>query len=225
MFCFYFTFGLGVNDNETLPYYFSEKFGFKENVINCGVCGLASNTALSILNNKFFSPLINKNSKIKHFFYSMIEHQIYRNFVYENQDIGWCNDGYLYKNNKRYIPTMIGKMKYIFARSYIFRKVFLQTVNKIFKKYYEDYMIKSLEEMNRIVKEEYKSRLTIIVWPDDYGERFMAKLKETGLDLIFLPKYFASEEDGYRIKYDGHPTAKANKEIAEILYSHINSLE
>ena len=89
-------------------------------------------------------------------------------------------------------------------------------------------MIKSLKEMNKIIEERYNSKLTIIVWPDKYdkrlgkyGKNFIEKLKETKLDLIFLPEYFDDKETGYRIKNDMHPTAKANEEIAEILYNHI----
>ena len=53
----------------------------------------------------------------------------------------------------------------------------------------------------------------------------MNKLKGTNLDLIALPDKFNSQEEGYRIKIDGHPTAKANEEIAQILYNHINEKE
>ena len=75
------------------------------------------------------------------------------------------------------------------------------------------------------LESSYSSKLTIIVWPDSYGERFTKKLEEKNFDLIFLPEYFALEEKGYKIKNDGHPTAKANEEIAQILYNHINNLE
>ena len=216
-----FTFGDGLKDNETLSYFFSEKFNSEKNIINCGVQGKASNATLNILNNEKFLPLIkNKNSKIDHFFYSLIEDHIYRNFKYE----GDCLDGYLYKDGKWYIPTIIGKIKYIFARSYIFRKVFIPVIDEKFKQYYENYMIQSLEEINRIVEEKYKSKLTIIVW-NKYDDYFISKLKGTKLDLIFLDDKFNLEEEGYRIKNDGHPTAKANKEIAEILYNHINKID
>ena len=63
------------------------------------------------------------------------------------------------------------------------------------------------------------------VWPNYYSEYFLKKLKSTNLDLIFLPNKFNSMRDGYEIQNDGHPTAKANEEIAEILYNHINKKE
>lgn len=219
-----FIFGAGVNDNETLPYYFSELYNFDENILNCGVSGKSTNTSLNIIQNDIFKFLINNNSKIEHVFYSLISDHIYRNFRYENLDF-LCIDGYLYRDKKWYIPTTIGKMKYIFARSYIFRKVFVPVIDDYFKQYYEDYMIKSLEEMNKIMVKKYNANLTVIVWADDYSEYFIKKLKSSNLDLIFLPKKFNLIKEGYKIQNDGHPTAKANKEIAEILYNHINNKE
>lgn len=216
-----FVFGLGLDDDKTLPCCFSKKFNFKKNVVNCSVSGQSTNTALNILNNYTFEKLIQKNSKIKHCFYFLIKDHIYRNFRYE--DNAACIDGYLYKDNKWYIPTALGKIKYIFARSYIFRKVFLPVIDGYFEQYYEDYMIKSLEEINTMVERKYNSKLTIVVWTEFLSESFVNKLKKTELDLIFLLEYFNSEEDGYKIKHDGHPTAKANEEIAEILYNHINN--
>ena len=61
------------------------------------------------------------------------------------------------------------------------------------------------------------------MWNDhqEKYKRLCEKLKETNLDLIFLPEYF-NEKGSYKLEHDGHPTAKANKEIAEILYNHIN---
>jgi len=219
-----FVFGIGLQDSETSPYYFSEKFNFEKNIINCGVVAKSANTALNILNNEKFSPLIkNKNTQIKSFVYTFIYDQLVRNFNYE--DYKYRIDGYLYKNGKRYIPTTIGKVKNIFARSYIFRKVFVPMIDEKFEQYYKDYMIKSLKQINKIVTEKYNSKLTIIVWPEfdeDFDKKFIDDLKTSNLDVIFLPGYFNSEEEGYRIKYDRHPTAKANKEIAEILYNHMN---
>lgn len=222
-----FTFGDALCDDETLPYYFSKLYDFNKNIVNCGVPGNSTNTIINILENKIFLPLTNKKSKIKYCFYSLVPDHIYRNFRYESKS--GCMDGYLYKNKKWYIPTNIGKIKYIFTRSYIFRKIFLPIIDKYNLEYYEDYMIKSLKEINEMIEEKYDSKLTVIVWPDYYpdyyGNIFLSKLKKTNLDLIFLPEYFNSVRDDYKIKYDGHPTAKANKEIAEILYNHINKTD
>ncbi|MCR4662991.1 MAG: SGNH/GDSL hydrolase family protein, partial [Endomicrobiaceae bacterium] len=214
-----FTFGYGLSDNETLPYCFSKLYNFEKNVINCGVSGKGSNSSLIILNNGLFLPFINnENTKIKCFIYVLIYDHVLRNFRYK----GSCLDGYLYENHKWYIPTTIGKIKYVLSKSYVFSAFFTHVIDKCLKRYYEDYMIKSLEKMNKIIREKYKSHL-VVVFNDDilYFENFGTKLKNTNLDFIFLPDKFISAEEGYRLK-DYHPAAKANEEIAEILYNHIN---
>ena len=215
-----FMFGDGLDDYSTLPYIFSELFNFEKNIINCGVSANSYNTILNIINNERFIFLMNNSSKIKHCFCNLINDHIYRNFRYE----GFCLDGYLYNNKKGDIPTTIGKIKYFFNRSYIFRKVFVSIIDECFKYYYENYTIKKLEEINKIVENKYGSKLTIVVWPDDYNELFIKKLKLTKLDLIFLPNKFNSANEGYKIKNDMHPTIKANKEVAKILYEHINEI-
>ena len=82
-------------------------------------------------------------------------------------------------------------------------------------------MLSNLQEINEIIEKKYKSKLIIIVWPEFTDNKFMENLQNLNIDLILLPEYFNSEEMGYRLK-DHHPTAKANEEIAEILYNHIN---
>ena len=173
------------------------------------------------MNDGTFYPFVRK-SKIKRFFLEtyLNEHML-RLFRIE----GPCSDIYILKNNSLYISTLINKIKYIFIRSYIFRKVFLPVIDEYFQPYYENYVIKTLKEMNKIVEEKYNSKLTIIVWNEYVKKSFIKRLKETNLDFIFLDENFIPVDNGYRIKDDGHPTAKANKEIAQILYNHINGLE
>ena len=212
-----FVFGDGVNDDETLPYYFSDILNFKYNILNYGISGKGSNSALNILN-----VGLNENLKYKHFFFSLIEDLIDRNFRLQIGE--YPNDRFVFSNNKsEIIKYPYYEIVNVFKRSNIFRKIFLPRIQEYNKKYYEDYMIQSLEEMNKIVEEKYNSKLTIIVWDiEKYNNYFIDKLKNTNLDLIFLDEKFSSHDKGYRIKNDSHPTAKANKEIAEILYNHIN---
>lgn len=213
-----YIFGTGLQNEETLPYYFSKLYDFNKNIINCGIGGQSTNTSLNILNSDVLSSLTKTNSNNKHFFYILILDQIYRNFrINVPSDLKIYKNGKITDNKQPY-----GVLKKTLIKSYIFRKIFLPIIDDCNKEYYENYMVESLEEMNKIVQEKYNSKLTILVWPNDYGERFINKLKRTSLDLIFLPEYFNSEEEGYKIKHDGHPTAKANEEIAKMLYEHIN---
>jgi len=209
-----FTFGEFVNDNETLPYNFSKLMNFKANVLNLGVRGKGTNRALSILNSGIINKIDN-NSKAGHFVYSLIGDGIRRNFRITEGDSS--SDNWLYKNGKwERTPQPLGTVKLIFAKSYIFRKILLDLMERKYVNFYAYYLIDSLVEMDRIVKDKYNSKFTVIVWPE-FGGKFIRTIKGKNLDLIFLPEKFRKYENGY---YD-HPNPKMNEEIAEILYNHI----
>lgn len=210
-------FGEGVNDNQTLPYYFSKSMNFETNILNCGVRGHGTNTALSILNSDIINDYL-QGAKIEYFFYSLIDDHIYRNFR-----VTVPGDYWLYTGNKWFLLNQpFGKMKHIFKKSYIFRKIFLDIVDRYNKQFYVNYLIDSLKQMDKVIREKYKSKLIIIKWHSD-SNVLVKELQNTNLKFILLPSY--NEENSCIIKNDGHPAPKANEEIAQILYNDINNIE
>jgi len=211
-----FVFGTGLNDENTVTYYFSKLMNFTANVINCGIPGHSINTSKYILNNDLVYDLC-PNKKINHFFYFLIYDHIPRNFRILDP-----SDNMLYENGKySRVKQPLGIFKIIFAKSYIFNKIFLPVIEQHNTLFYEEYMIESFESINKIIEDKYSSKLTIIIWPE-FDQAFIDKLNNKNFDVIVLPEYFNSETSGCKIPNDGHPTAKANKEIAQILYNHIN---
>ncbi len=215
-----FTFGAGVNDDETLPYYFSELAGFKYNVINCGLISKGTNTALNIVKNEIIYKKTDSSAHVKRFVYSLIEGHVDRNFCLDDFR---ANDNWLCERRKwERVSQPFGTVKLLFSSSYIFRKIFLPLIDKRNNNYYTRYLIDSLYRINEIVAKKYNSRLTLIVWPDcGRNEQLFKWLKEVkNIDVLFLPDYISSIRSGY-VLADSHPTPKANKEIAQILYNHI----
>jgi len=211
-----FIFGAKLNDEDTVTYYFSKLMNFEANVINCGIPGHSINTSKNILNNDLIYDLC-QNKKINHFFYLMIYDHLSRNFRILDP-----SDNMLYENGKySRVKQPLGIFKIIFAKSYIFNKIFLPVIEQHNMLFYEEYMIESFESINKIIEDKYSSKLTIIIWPE-FDQAFIDKLNNKNFDVIVLPEYFNSETSGCKIPNDGHPTAKANKEIAQILYNHIN---
>ncbi|MFA7073683.1 MAG: hypothetical protein WC234_00675 [Endomicrobiaceae bacterium] len=207
-------FGEGLNDDKTLPYYFSKLTNFENNIINCGVRGHGTNTALSLLDSDIINYYL-KGAKTEYFFYSLIDDHIYRNFR-----TAVPGDCWLYTGEKWLLSNQpFGKMKYILKRSYIFRKIFLDIIDCYNKNFYINYLIDSLKQMDKIIREKYNSNLIIIKWRSS-SDILVKELQKANLKFILLPSY--NEENGYIIKNDGHPAAKANEEIARILYNKIN---
>lgn len=216
-----FTFGNGVNDDQTLPYSFSKLMNFEKNVLNCGLSGRSTNLAISIIESNIIDSFTCKNSQTKYFIYSLIDDHIPRNFRSNAYEL-LPRDNWLYKNGKfEKVSQPFGTVKNMFARSYIYNKFFDDIINKYNKEYYENYMIKSLKLLQEIAETKYKSKFIIIVWPKfDANSVFVDNLKKTNLDLIVLPEYFNTQE--YKIEKDGHPNAKANEELANIIMNYIN---
>lgn len=213
-----FMYGLGLEDTQTLPYFFSKNLNYKYGVLNCGVPGRSSNTALSILKSNLLDKFSKKDQKIKHFIYMCINEHINRNFT----DILSCksSDNYVYDNNK-FVKNEQPFEFFIntFIKSYIFKKFFLNRIEDKNKNLYEDYFIDSLNKMDIIVREKYNSKFTVLFWNDAYSnfkKDFLRKIQKTNLDFIVLPTFDYS----YIIPYDSHPNAKANEEIAKILLKH-----
>lgn len=219
-----FVFGDGLNDDQTLPYYFSKLMNFEKNILNCGIPGRSSNSATSILESDIINHFVNQDSQTKYIIYFLIDDHINRNFR-----ITSCQsepkDNWVYENSKwERVRQPFGQIKLIFAGSYIFNKIFSDIIDKYNEKYYENYMIESLEYLREITETKYKSKFIVAVCPGfRYGPMFISKLKKTNLDIISLPNSFNTAE--YQIKGDGHPNAKANKELANVLMNYINKKE
>lgn len=214
-----FVFGEGLNDNETLPYYFSKLMNFKVNVLNLGVIGKGINLTINILNNNVIYKYVNKETK-KYFIYSLIDSHVIRSFDFDARSI---NDNWIYKNNKWFETSSIQPFGYtalFFARSFIFRKIFLKIINEKNRNFHEEYLIENFKKIDNIIEKKYDAELIIIVWPC-VEQKIIEDLTAAKFDLVILPRYLMYNK--YKIKDDIHPSAQANEKIANMLYEHINS--
>ena len=213
-------FGHGVNDNQTLPYYFSKKYDFKYNVLNFGISGTGTNLALNIINStNLINKFIPKKSKIKYFIYTVIDDHIERNFKILNFNA--CTDNLILVDGKfSRIKEPFGIFIVVFKKSYIFNKTFLNLINTKNRTFHEQYLINSILKIKNIVKQKYDAQLIVILWPN-VTNKIIENLKEKNINVIALDKKFENEE--YSIKNDGHPNWKANEEIAQILFDYINN--
>ena len=213
-----FTYGAGLYDKETLPYYFSQLYNFDKLVINCSMGGRGTNFAFNIMESDFVYKF-NKDVKIKYFIYSVIQDQINRNF---NVSTFYLNDDNFILKNGNFIRAKepLGFLKVIFKKSYIFHRFFIDFINNRNKEFYKQYFINTLIKMKNLAIEKYNAELIVVLWPD-IEQQIIEKLKKENINTIVLNKKF--EEREYKIIKDDHPNAKANKEIAQILFDYINN--
>ncbi len=214
-----FVYGLGLEDNQTLPYLFSKMLNYEYGILNCGVSGCSSNTALNIIKSDILKKFMKKNKNIKHFIYFFIPWQPIRNFTNEFSSTQ-SSDNYIYEKGK-FIKAKqpFGTYMEIFGRSYLFRKIFLNLIENKNKDFYEEYFINSLLQIRDIVKNKYNSKFTVLLWNKPrslFNGYVIDKLIKTDIDYISLPEFGAE----YVIPNDGHPNEKANREIAKLLLKH-----
>ncbi len=214
-----FIYGLGLSDNETLPYIFSDKLKYKYGILNCGIPAGGSNSALNVLNSGVLDNFIKNNKKIKHFIYLAMSDHIKRNF--RNESSSEPSDNYIFLNNQFVKAEQpFDFFNDIFFNSYIYKKLFLDLIENKNKEFYKRYFLKSVENMNKIIKEKYNSEFTVILWNDfryKFDKDVAQFLKKANIDVIELEE-FGKE---YVISDDGHPNYAANKKIADILIRHL----
>lgn len=202
-----FMFGEGLNDDETLPYYFSQLSDFKYNVINAGFPSTATYISYALLKSNKLIECV--DTKIEYIIYEFFSDHIYRNLVGSNI-VYKIDAGNLVKVEK-------GESVEIFT-------------NKILQSKYKEkglnLTVKLLEEMNEIVKERYNSKFLVVLYETYDHDNITKELKEVLDKLEIETIYTKLKKDEndiyyYKIKNDEHPTKNANIEIAQTIYDYI----
>ncbi len=201
-----YMFGVGVNDNETIPYYFSQLSDFKYNVINAAFPSTATYISYALLDSNKLIECV--DTKIEYIIYEFFSDHIYRNLVGSNI-VYKIDAGNLVKVEK-------GEPIEIFT-------------NKILQSKYKEkglnLTIKLLEEMNKLAAEKYNSKFLVVLYEfydhDNITKDLKTALDELNIENIYTNIRINNNIDYYVIKRDDHLTKNANKEIAQRIYNYI----
>jgi hypothetical protein len=230
-----FTFGVGLNDEETLPVQFGKMTGVAS--VNRGIGSLGIHQVYESFRLKYAG---HDNSN-KTFIYSLLpDHFIRATGIYE-----WNNYGPYYivrgdslintgvkevpnDDNNASKPGFILK-RLTFLKPYLQRSERKKQMEKVAPENMEPYFL-VIKELSHMIKQS-GGRLIILYWDD---EKFEAQgIKVMGPEMLynrFAP--LVNENNGYIkrvseiidfddernfIKGDGHPAAEANRKIAEYL--------
>lgn len=209
-----FMFGACINDNETLPYLFSEKFNFERKVINAGQDARGINRAYSILANRdYLKGLIGK-SQLKYVFYEFIEDHINRAFRYNMP-----SDVLIYENKKEYEVNQPFKfVKKVFTSSLIFERCLNEFIEAKSFHFYIKYINNTFRKMYNISKEYYGADFVVVMW--DRNKDIEDYFIENNIDFIKAYKILNYEKD--IVEFDGHPNIKGNKKMVGLITDFIN---
>lgn len=223
-----FTYGEGVQDDESMPYAFNLSKENKYNVTNFGFSGYGAHQMLSILENNIEKESI-EGSEVKHVFYQAILDHInraafagYPKYIMDNQ-------------NKLHFLKKEEDAK---SKNVILEK--LASANKRKRSEINDHdrdlFLQIIKKSKDLVKEKYKSDFTVILWDlikdndelipeNEYNLKYITKgLEKLNIKYILISDVLSGYKDNskqFTIKGDGHPSPLAHKKIAQYLVNNI----
>ncbi|MDD5020934.1 MAG: hypothetical protein PHR82_02215 [Endomicrobiaceae bacterium] len=209
-----FVFGACVNDEQTLPYYFSQALDFNKKIINAGQDSKGINRALSFLKSNFFDDIFEK-SKIKNIIYLYMDDHISRAFRYNIP-----SDNMIYENGEvSEIQQPFKLIKKVFIKSLIYNRFFYNFIENNSRKFYLNKIKQQFLNMNEVVQKKYKSNLIVLMWSSqkELEDLFI----KNNIDFIEIYKYLDLKTD--IVKGDGHPNPSCNKKMSDILLTYLKN--
>lgn len=225
-----FTFGEGVNDDETLPYRLGMLSDGHYRVYNFGVAGYGPHQMLSALEHGIVAQVVTDDDSPKIAIYQAIPDHIQRAAGL----VAWDKDG------PRYILDSQGGVA--FAGNFDDGKIpgrITNQLNKslIYKKIFERprgvtdddvaLFVGIVKRAKELLRKDYNSEFQIIFWDDprdDIVENALNRLHDLNIPVHLiseiLPAY-TQNPSRYKIANDGHPTAETHKEVARYVIAHI----
>lgn len=216
-----FTFGSFINDDQTLPHYFSELFNFNRRVVNLSGSGNGPHHCLRDLqlNHRLGRTGI-APEEVKAVVYTFIDDHAKRivDAVAVNAPRYALENGKLAYKGTFSDTSDQGRLEQMMNRSRIYPvlrgKLDAKNADGDFELLYA-----IVGEMHRICRERYGVPLTVVSWSErpETGDRFRA----LGVRLVEVGEAFDGDWPGMAIKYvlfDGHPGPYGNRMIARRLH-------
>jgi len=227
-----FTFGAGLNDYETLPYYLQSESSESLRSVNMAHMGYGAHQVLAILQEglekKAFSI-----KKPKAGIYSAITDYVFRGTGRLGESIGpkYVLNAYGKLEKRDNVSSFKIKLLRELSKSYIFKHFFNQRAPS--KESEVDLVVAMIGESAKIFTDRYNAPFYCILWDEMFAEeglyeKLLQKLQNLDIE-VFEVKEILSDYDehpeNYAFAYDGHPNSFANQLIAEYLWKNVLSRE
>lgn len=228
-----FTFGEGLNDEETYAWKLSHLLGAKYQIYNYGFHGFGSHQMLSLFQSNRLDYLNKKYNNV-HIFYLTFKGIELRCAGHSK----WDKQGPMYVADNNHSVKRVGtfndfKPKALrgkFKQS-LFAEYLLKIYNHIMSPFETDpYKMCALDaaiikEAEKISKEKFPYSTFTVVMYDKMPQTFEI-LNDYKIDILeFNDTFVGSDKDTYKIPLDGHPNALATDIIAEKYFQYILKLD
>ncbi|MDR0338852.1 MAG: hypothetical protein LBH65_01085 [Desulfovibrio sp.] len=218
-----YTFGMGLEDEEAFPFRVGQALGPEYQVFNFAFPGYGAHQMLAQIENGFLDPLAARYDCIIPFFLTIEDHKMRS----AGQD--WARKGprYVLENGRlehrgkvsdisRYT---LGPVKRFFRNCLIYRR-FDDLENPALEEYGELH-VAILARSAQLLAERYRTRLTVLLWPE---AGFGPGLKRAGVrfvDLNALMPDWDEHKERYTIQNDEHPNAATARLLSDFLVDSI----
>ena len=216
------TFGVGVNDDETLPAYFSAELGYRANVVNLGFHGYGPQQMLRSLETDRLRPLL----------HGLVKQVIYQGFWDHPRraagHVSWDLYGPSYALSREgvtYAGPFHGRFSgftlKVLSKSDFFRFVLDRTLYRadLSEDDIELYA-RILERSAQLAREKFSTGFTVLYWDadNDPSRRVLARLQKTALPILLVSAVIPRVEwAGLEFPGDGHPKPQAYRRLAVAL--------
>lgn len=228
-----FTYGEGVNDSETLPYFFNELSGYRYHTQNYGFHGYGPHHALFITENEIIPALkgVDRGSIV---IYSLIEDHFGRAAGYKN----WDKYGPKYSIDG---DSLVFDGKFHEKRGFVVESLWkIWEGTQLFKRHFSKKTIKSgdIERVLLMIKrikadfERFGFRFVLLINDSTEDSKFSAdfysELSSLKIDYLSTSVILPGVDNHnplYFLQNDGHPTAKYNREVAHFLVKELLDID
>lgn len=226
------TFGEGVQDNETMPYFFQEESN-EYNAYNFGLSGHSTNHMLARLQYKPLDSQVKEKDGVA--FYVFFWDHIYRSIGSMNRYTEWLHNAPFYyldngniKRNKMFCDGRIGLSR-------IYESLYQTNIVKKFKldlpirirKSHLNLVAEMINESKKIYQTQYpNNEFYCVIYPewgkakDNMTIDFKMALQEKGIKYIDFSWFEYKQE--HTLGKDAHPNPKTHKTMANLILKEIN---
>ena len=217
-----YTFGEGVNDNETMPFYFAQ-YASKSRPYNYGIPGAGPQEMLAKLQSGQLAAEINEQHGI--LVYTFIDHHINRAIgtmdVYNSW--GWAMPFYTIDANNK----LVRKGNFASGRPGLALLYRLMDKSQILKYFnvtipplsHDDSIritARMIEESRNVFREQFHNgEFYVLLYPGvRRGKEMLKYFQQSGVKYLDYSGLMDLAQSSFRIEGDTHPTAKAHRLVA-----------
>lgn len=224
-----FTFGHGLENEQTWPWLLAQKLGATWQLENYSFNGFGANQMLCFLEHNLVEQpdkkasfalfLAIKDHLRRNEFFATVPHYILNA---NNMPVQQGQGKYIWLHK---LPSLLPGSQLATLASNLGTALILNWSANDAEKLYVAMLKRSAE----ILREKYKTELLVLLWPD--LDNLALPLRDMGITTInarkFLPDWDAGNGQAYQIAppYEGHPNARAAAELAAGLANYFTELE